>query len=172
MYLITHYLSCSPSLIPSSLLSFYPSFFLGGGRFLTAFLLIWRSWDRASWYLSTVKPTRCIIFEFIEYHSTSFGQSFRPSSGVQDCTHSIKYMSYRLVDCLLAGTRRNDFLLMPASKQSTNLYDIYLMLCVQSWSPDDGRKDCPKHVKWYSISSKIVHLVGFIIEIIWLLRCL
>jgi hypothetical protein len=27
--------------------------------------------DRASWYISTVKPTRCTIFEFIEYYSTS-----------------------------------------------------------------------------------------------------
>ena len=25
--------------------------------------------------------------------------------------------------------------------QSTNLYDIYLMLYVQSWTPDNGRKD-------------------------------
>jgi hypothetical protein len=53
----------------------------------------------------------------------------------------------------------------PASKQSNNMYDIYLMLCVQSWTPDDGRKDRPKHVEWYSINSKIVHLVGFTIEI-------
>jgi len=52
-----------------------------------------------------------------------------------------------------------------AGKQSTNLYNIYLMLYVQSWTPDDGRKDRPKHVQWYSISSKIVHLVGFTIEI-------
>ena len=36
-----------------------------------------------------------------------FRRSFRPSSGVQDCTHSIRYMSYSLVDCLLAGTRWN-----------------------------------------------------------------
>ena len=68
---------------------------------------IWRSWDRASWYISIVKPTRCTIFEFTEYHSACFGWSFRPSSGVQDCTHSIRYMSYRLVDCLLAGTGWN-----------------------------------------------------------------
>lgn len=38
MYLITHYLSCSPSLIPSSFLSFHPSFFTC--RFLTTFLII------------------------------------------------------------------------------------------------------------------------------------
>jgi hypothetical protein len=41
----------------------------------------------------------------------------------------------------------------------------YLMLCVQSWTPYDGRKDRPKHVEWYWINSKIVHLVGFTTEI-------
>ena len=55
--------------------------------------------------------------------------------------------------------------LVPASKQSANLYDIYLVLCVESWTPDDGRKDRPKHVEWYSVKSKIVHLIGFTIEI-------
>ena len=28
-------------------------------------------------------------------------------------------------------------------------YDIYLMLYVQSWTPDDGQKDRPKHVELY-----------------------
>jgi hypothetical protein len=36
--------------------------------------------------------------------------------------------------------------LVPDSKQSQNLYDIYLMLYVQSYTPDNGRKDRPKHV--------------------------
>jgi hypothetical protein len=36
--------------------------------------------------------------------SPRFRQSFRPSSGVQGCTYSIRYMSYRFVDCMLAGT--------------------------------------------------------------------
>jgi len=49
--------------------------------------------------------------------------------------------------------------------QEFNLYDIYLMLCVQSWTPYYGRKDRPKHVEWYSINSKIVHLVGFTTEL-------
>ena len=70
-----------------------------------------------------------------------FRRSFRLSSGVQDCTHSIRYMSYR-------------FCWLLASKQPQNLYDIYLMLCIQSWTPDNGRKDRPKHVEWYSINSK------------------
>jgi len=39
------------------------------------------------------------------------------------------------------------------------------MLRVQSWTPDDGRKDRPKHVEWYSVYSKIVHLVGITVEI-------
>jgi len=38
-----------------------------------------------------VKPTRCTsvsnLFNF-EWHSTWFGWSFRPSSGVQDCTYA------------------------------------------------------------------------------------
>jgi hypothetical protein len=47
--------------------------------------------------IPTVKPTRCTSctnFFIFEYHSTRFGRSFRPSSGVQDCTYSIRYMSY------------------------------------------------------------------------------
>jgi len=28
------------------------------------------------------------------------------------------------------------------------------MLYVRSWTPDDGRKDRPKHVEWYSVNSK------------------
>jgi len=45
-------------------------------------LNVGRSWDRASWYISIVKPTRCTIFDYIEYHSTCFGRSFRPLTGV------------------------------------------------------------------------------------------
>jgi hypothetical protein len=39
------------------------------------------------------------------------------------------------------------------------------MLYVQYLTPDDGRQDRPKHVEWYSMNSKIVHLLGFTIEI-------
>ena len=55
----------------------------------------------------------------------------------------------------------------PASKQSANLYDIYLLLCVQCQTPDDGQRNCPKHVEFYSKNKfeKLVHLVGFIIRL-------
>jgi len=36
-----------------------------------------------------------------------------------------------------------------ASSQHT-LYDIYLLLCVQYYTPDDGQRHCPKHVESYS----------------------
>ena len=49
-----------------------------------------------------------------------------------------------------------------------NLYDIYLLLCIQYWTPDDGQETCPKHVEFYSKNNfeKLVHLVGFIVRMI------
>jgi len=48
------------------------------------------------------------------------------------------------------------------------LFNIYLMLYLQSWTPDDGRQDRPKHVELFQNKNKfytLVHLVGFTIEI-------
>ena len=41
------------------------------------------------------------------------------------------------------------------------------LLCVQWKTPDDGQRNCPKHVKFYSKNKfeKLVHLVGFIVRI-------
>jgi len=51
-------------------------------------------------------------------------------------------------------------------KLSANLYDIPL-LCVQWKSPDDGQRDCPKPVEFYSKNKfeKLVQLVGSFIRI-------
>jgi len=51
--------------------------------------------------------------------------------------------------------------------RSLVLHDIYLLLCVQYYIPDDGQRNCPKHVEFYSKNKfeKLVHLVGFIIRI-------
>jgi len=48
--------------------------------------------------------------------------------------------------------------------QSPNLYDIYLLLCVQYCTSDDGQRYCPKHVESYSKNKfeKLVLLIGFI----------
>jgi len=44
---------------------------------------------------------------------------------------------------------------------------MYLLLCIQYWTPDDGQKTCPKHVEFYSKNKfeKLVHVVGFIMRI-------
>jgi hypothetical protein len=44
----------------------------------------------------------------------------------------------------------------PDSKLSANLYDIPL-LCVQRKTPDDGQRNCPKHVEFYS-KNKFDHM--------------
>jgi len=40
------------------------------------------------------------------------------------------------------------------------------LLCVQWKTPDDGQRNCPKHVEFYSKNKfeKLVHLFGFIIR--------
>ena len=53
---------------------------------------------------------------------------FETIFALRSVTYSMRRMSYRLCGCLLAGTRWN----VPASKQPQNLYDIHLILYVQS----------------------------------------
>ena len=54
----------------------------------------------------------------------------------------------------------------PAGKLSTNLNDIYHGCVYSEKSPDDGQRNCPKHVEFHSKNKfeKLVHLVGFIIR--------
>jgi len=72
------------------------------------------------------------------------------------------YMSYRFADSLRAGSGRSSVLILLASCQQTCMY-----CCVQWRTPDDGQRNCPKHVEFYSKSKfqKSVHLFGFIIII-------
>jgi hypothetical protein len=69
-------------------------------------------------------------------------------------------------DCLPAGSGWNWFRPGPLVSSQQNLYDIYLLLCIQYWTPDDGQKTCPKHVEFYSKNKfeKLVHIFGFIIR--------
>jgi len=61
-------------------------------------------------------------------------------------------MSYRFADSL-------------RGKLSANLYDIYHCCLYSEKTPDDGQRNCPKHVEFHSKNKfeKLVHLVGFII---------
>ena len=67
------------------------------------------------------------------------------------------YMSYRFADSLLL-----------ARKLSANLYDIYHCCMYSKKTPDDGKRNCPKHAEFHSKNKfeKLVHLVGFIIRIV------
>jgi len=69
-------------------------------------------------------------------------------------------MSYRYADSLRAGSEQNVLILL------TTLWHIPL-LCIQRKTPDDGQRNCQKHVEFYSKNKfqKLVHLVGFIIRI-------
>jgi len=88
-----------------------------------------------------IKPTRCTNFSnlFLEYKSTCFGQFLCPSTGVFHWSHS--------------------------QAVSKSVWHIPL-LCVQWKTPDDGERNCPKHVEFYSKNKfeKLVHLVGFITD--------
>jgi hypothetical protein len=70
-------------------------------------------------------------------------------------------MSYRLCRLLARG------IVIPLASSQHNLYDIYLLLCILWSTPDDGQRNCPKHVELYFKNKfeKLVHLVGFIIKI-------
>ena len=62
--------------------------------------------------------------------STCFRRFYRPSSGAQNCTYSIRHLSDRYCYLLLAAG-------------SSNGLTLYVRFCV----PDDGRKNHLKHVE-------------------------
>ena len=74
------------------------------------------------------------------------------------------YMSYRFADSLWAGSC--------SQAVSKPVWHIPL-LCVQWKTPDDGQRNCPKHVEFFSKNKfeKLVHLVGFIIRIVKCICC-
>ena len=69
------------------------------------------------------------------------------------------FMSYGFADSLWAGSGRNWSCLQAVGK---SLWHIPL-LCVQRKTPDDGQRNCLKHVEFHSENKfeKSVHQVGF-----------
>jgi len=62
------------------------------------------------------------------------------------------------------ATEPNQFRPDPARKLSANMYEIYYSCCVQLKTPDDGQRNCSKHIEFYTKNKfeKLVPLVGFI----------
>jgi len=144
-----------------------------------------KSWTRDTWLsdvhravhrniISIVKPTSCTnvsnLFYGGEWHSTCFDglsvhrQEFKT-------VHTATGICQTDTDvCLPVGRRWNCKYLLSSRQQY--LFDKCLLLYVQSWTPDDGRKDRPKHVECHSPPKNkfdtLVQLVGFTIEIMWI----
>ena len=77
------------------------------------------------------------IYFILEWHSTCFGRSFRPSSGVKDCTYSNRRMSDRYC-CLLAGVYEMEwqFHLVPTNKHtavSVGQMPVAVCTALNSW---------------------------------------
>jgi len=98
-----------------------------------------------------IKPTRCTNFSnlFLEWN-----YMFRtvPVAIIRSFSLYTQqwYMSYRFADSLWAESGWNEFHVP--------------LLCVQWKTPDDGQRNCPKHVDFHSKNKfeKLVHLVGFV----------
>jgi hypothetical protein len=69
--------------------------------------------------------------------STCFRRVLRPSSGAQNCIHSIGYLPGSTAACPT----------LPRQWQVAVKPGKYPMLCIQFWAPDDGRRTSLKHVE-------------------------
>ena len=130
---------------------------LSDDKYVTAFL--------------TIKPTRCINFSNLFCNETLHVSD---SSSVH---HQEFFTVHTAMVCytgLLTACEQEHSLLLTNCQQTCMTFTIAVwssiscplassqrtcttytwMLYVQSWTPDDGRKDRPKHVEWYSINSK------------------
>jgi len=107
----------------------------------------------------------------MEYNSTCFGQFLCPSSGVFHCTHSngichtgsgwnwVPIWTYSQA----VGKRVPSW---SCSQAVSKPVWHTPWLCVQWKTPDDGQRNCPKRVEFYSTNKfeKLVHLVSFLIR--------
>ena len=76
-------------------------------------------------------------------------------------------MSYIFVDSLRAGSGRksiSSLILLASCQQTCMTYTN--AVCTVKKTPDDGQRNCPKHVEFHSKDKfeKLVHLVGFIVS--------
>ena len=58
------------------------------------------------------------------------------------------------------------YVIQVCSQLASCQHNVYILLCVQWRTPGDGKRNCPKHVEFYSKNKfeKLVHLVGFFIK--------
>ena len=116
------------------------------------------TWVHASWIEFNNCPTRHNLFSLLHFCRQLYMFRRDPLSIIRSISLYTQqwYMSYRFADSLRAGSGRNWFC-------SQAVWDIPL-LCVQWKTPDDGQRNSPNHVEFYSKYKfeKLVHLVCFI----------
>ena len=83
--------------------------------------------------------------------STCFRRFFRPSSGAQNCTYSVRHFSDRCCYLLLA---------IQASGKWQYWSGKYLTLYVQFWALEDGRKTHLKHVERLTVIHKLRNIAS------------
>ena len=112
-----------------------------------------------------IKPTKSTNSSnvFLEWNSTCFGQFLCPSSGVFHCKHSNGICHTGLV---AACEQYQNVPSWSSSRAVSKPVWHIPLLCLQRKTPDDGLRNCPKHVEFHSKNKyeKLVHLVGFIIR--------
>jgi len=112
-----------------------------------------------------IKPSRCTNFSnlFWKWNSTCFGQFLCPSSGVIYCTHS----NGTCLTGFLTACEQDQFGTAVPSwscPQAVSKPVWHIALLSLQWiTPDDGQRNCPKHVEFHFQNKfkKLVHLGGF-----------
>jgi hypothetical protein len=112
-----------------------------------------------------IKPIRCTNFSnfSLEWNSTCFLQFLCTSLGVFN-VHTVM-VCHTVLQTACEQDQDGTSWSCPQAV-SKPVWHIPL-LCVQWKTPDDGQRNCPKHVDFHSKNKfeKSVHLVGFIIQI-------
>ena len=98
------------------------------------------------------------FFIFLHWHSTCFGRSFRPSSGVQDCTYSNRHMASRY--CYLLASEASKQVAVSACHMPV---DVCAILNSWWWT-ERPSETCRVSMQKNKKSEKLVHLVGFTVE--------
>jgi hypothetical protein len=91
-------------------------------------------------FFSIVNPTRCSNFSNLFYF---WGNTQHVSDGL-----SVHHQEFKAVQTATDICQKDNAFCLLANRQQY-LFDIYLLLYVQCGTPDDGRKDRPKHVEFY-----------------------
>ena len=90
----------------------------------------WRSWDRASWYISIVKPTRCTIFRVYWISIYMFRMVFPPI--ISSCRLYIQRQVYVIqVSWLLASRHEMGSISFPLASSQRNCM-TYTWRCMYS----------------------------------------